>query len=311
MDILHKITPLVEQLSIDEAFLDVTGCERLWGSVTEIGKMIQHRVLAEQHLPVSVGIASNKLVAKIACDYGKPRGIVIVQPGEERAFLAPLQIEKLWGVGQVTGDRLRQLGIETIGDLAAWDEQQLTDTFGDLGSAFYANARGIDNSPVRISHERRSISQEHTFQHDVGDANALQRTLLRMSDHVARRLRRDHLVAQTIRIKLRYADFSTLTRQVTLEQPVDQAQAIYEHAWRLWQRHWQHGRLVRLIGVGVSGLLDESGYQLTLFDHADQRQIDLERALDRIRDRFGGEAITRASLLKRPRKDEEKKRGNA
>ena len=126
MDILCKITPLVEQISIDEAFLDVTGCERLWGSVSEIGKMIQERVLAKQHLPVSLGIASNKLVAKIACDYGKPRGLVLVPPGEERAFLAPLPIEKLWGVGKVTGDKLRHLGIETIGDLAAWDAQQLS-----------------------------------------------------------------------------------------------------------------------------------------------------------------------------------------
>jgi len=277
MDMLPKITPVVEQLSIDEAFLDVTGCERLWGSVTEIGKMIQRRVLEEQQLHVSVGIASNKLVAKIACDYGKPQGFVIVQPGEERTFLAPLPIEKLWGVGKVTGDKLRQLGIETIGDLAAWDEQQLTDTFGDHGKTLFMSARGIDNSPVRVSHERRSISREQTFWHDVGDETVLQRALLRISDHVSRRLRRDHLVAQTVRIKYRYADFTTLTRQVTLEQPVDQAQAIYEHAWRLWKRHWQHGRLVRLIGVGVSGLLDESGYQLTLFDHEDQRRIHLSR----------------------------------
>ncbi len=305
MEILHEITPQVEQISIDEAFLDVTGCEHLWGPVEQIGRLIQTRIKEEQHLPVSLGIASGKLVAKIACDWGKPEGLVIVQPGQEAAFLAPLPIERLWGVGQVTGDRLRAFGILTIGDLAAWPEEELVQQFGDMGRSLYVSARGIDRSRVRRSRPHRSISQEHTFARDVGDEETLLRTLLRMSENVATRLRRRRLVAQTVRIKLRFADFSTFTRQVTLDQPTDQGQVIYERARRLLARNWRKGQMLRLLGVGVSGLLDGGGYQLDLFDQTDQRRARLNRALDDIQTRFGQEAITRASLLEGGGREEE------
>lgn len=297
MDILGQITPVVEQASIDEAFLDVTGCQRLWGPPQEIGQLIQRRVMEEQHLPVSLGIATSKLVGKIACDMGKPRGLVVVQPGEEQAFLAPLPIEKLWGVGKVTGARLREMGVQTIGDLARWPEERLGEVFGESGRNLYQSARGIDPSPVRTSGERRSISQERTFARDVGKMETLQRTLLRMSENVASRLRRGGLVAQTVRIKLRYADFTTLTRQATLEQPTDQGQVIYERALGLLRKNWARRRKLRLLGVAASGLLDGSGYQLALFDRSDQRRTRLNRALDQIRGRFGRDAILRASLL--------------
>ncbi len=306
MDILYEITPAVQQISIDEAFLDVTGCERLWGPPEAIGRLIQRRVREEQGLPISVGIAANRLVAKIACDAGKPQGLVLVPQGEEAAFLAPRPIETLWGVGQVTGRRLRALGIATIGDLAAWDEERAVRTLGERhGRGLWRRAQGLDDSPVQPGSERRSISQEQTFAHDVADRLFLERTMLRMSEAVAARLRRRGWVAQTVRIKLRDPDFVTQTRQETLAQPTDQPEAIYEAARRLLDAHWTAGRPLRLLGVGVDGLLDEAGYQLTLFERDDQRRIRLNQALDEIRDRFGDEAITRAALLRRQHRPEE------
>lgn len=307
MDILHEITPQVEQISIDEAFLDVTGCERLWGPVEQIGRLIQTRIKEEHHLPASLGIATSKLVAKIACDWGKPEGLVIVPPGQEAAFLAPLPIERLWGVGQVTGDRLRAFGILTIGDLAARSEEELAQQFGDMGRSLCLSARGIDRSRVLRSRPHRSISQERTFAKDVSDEETLLRALLRMSENVAASLRRRRLVAQTVRIKLRHSDFSTFTRQARLDHPTDQGQVIYERARRLLARNWRKGQMLRLLGVGVSGLLDGGGYQLDLFDQTDQRRTRLNRALDAIQIRFGPEAITRASLLEG--EDEEREEG--
>lgn len=297
MAILHEITPAIEQISIDEAFLDVTGCEPLWGPVRGIGETIQRRVLEEEQLPVSIGIAPSKLVAKIACDEGKPRGLVLVNPGEEAAFLAPLPIEKLWGVGAATGERLRAHGVETIGDLATWGEESLEGLFGKNGRGLYQAARGIDPSPVHTSHERRSISQERTFARDEPLTETMYRRLLTMSEDLAGQLRRRRTVAQTVRIKLRYADFTTFTRQKTLSEPTDQGQVIYEEARRLLAQHCQPGRLLRLLGVAVSGLLEGGGYQLNLFDHTDQRRIRLNRALDAIRAKHGRGAIRRASEI--------------
>jgi DNA polymerase IV len=297
MAILHEITPAMEPLSIDEAFLDVTGCERLWGAPVEIARLIQRRILQEQQLPCSLGIATNKLVAKVACDTGKPRGLVLVPAGEEAVFLAPLPIDRLWGVGRVTGERLRALGIETIGDLAGWPEEDLVRAFGDAGRHLYRAARGIDESRVQTGRERRSISQERTFGQDEGDQRVLERTLLSISEHVAARLREQRLVAETVRLKLRTPAFVTQTRQAALAQPTDQGQVIYATALQLLRDNWRQGQQLRLLGVAVSGLLDHSGYQLSLFDDSDQRRMRLNRALDEIRGRYGRDAITRASLL--------------
>lgn len=299
MAILHEITPAVEQISIDEAFLDVTGCERLWGPPLEIGRLIQRRVMDEVSLPVSLGIATSKLVAKVACDLGKPQGLVFVPAGTEAAFLAPLPIERLWGVGKVTGARLRRLGIQTIGDLAAWDVEALERLFGKAGRALHSAALGQDASPIAGHRERHSISQEHTFAQDVGEVETLKRTLLAMSEDLAARLRERHLVGREVRIKLRYPDFRTITRQAKLAQPTDQAHVIYAQATTLLEKHWRPGERLRLLGLAVGNLLEEGGYQLDLFENADQRRIRLNRALDEIRKRFGPEAITRASLAGR------------
>lgn len=304
MAILGEITPIVEPLSIDEAFLDVTGCERLWGAPLETARLIQRRILREQQLPCSLGIASNKMVAKIACDLGKPRGLVEVPAGEEAAFLAPLPIERVWGVGQVTAERLRSLGIETIGDLAEWSQEDLVRILGDTGRHLYRAARGIDDSPVETERERRSISQERTFGHDEGDRRVLERTVLAMSENVATRLREQGLVAETVRLKLRTPAFATYTRQASLPRPTDQGQVIYAAALQLFRANWREGQQLRLLGVGVSGLRQHAGYQLDLFDRSDQRRTRLNRTLDAIRERYGQAAITRASLLKRPSQEE-------
>jgi DNA polymerase-4 len=301
MALLREITPAVEQISIDEAFLDVTGCEALWGTAEQIARRIQQRVKSEHSLPISLGVASNKLVAKIACDVGKPQGLVVVPRGQEAAFLAPWPIERLWGVGRVTGARLRSLGMQTIGDLAAWDVEALERLLGQSGRALYAAARGQDASAVQTAHERRSISQERTFAQDIADADVLHRTLLAMSDELAARLRQQQLVAQGVRIKMRTPDFRTVTRQTTLLQPTDQADVIHRHAEELLWRHWRLGQPLRLLGLAVSNLLDGAGYQLALFGEQDRRNIRLSRTLDEIRERFGPEAITRASLLRRSR----------
>jgi len=305
MKVLAQFSPSMEQVSIDEAFLDVTGCESLWGPVAKMGRLIQKRVRDECHLPVSLGIASSKLVAKIACDEGKPKGMVIVEPGTEETFLAPMPIERMWGVGRVTGEALRELGADTIGDLANMGENALVSRFGDHGRALYRNALGIDSIPIRMSRERRSISQERTFSHDVSDGDELQRHLLSMSERVASRLRRRQLVAMPVKIKMRTSDFVTQTRQARIEQPTDQSQTIYQQSDALLQRHWTRGQPLRLLGVGVSGLLEGSGYQLSLFSDSDQRQIRLSEALDEIREKYGSSSIVRASLLRKQRSSED------
>ncbi|MCE5259530.1 MAG: DNA polymerase IV [Chloroflexi bacterium] len=297
MDILKQVTPLVEQVSIDEAFLDVTGCEKLWGPIEHIAHMIQERVNSEVNLPVSLGVAACKIVAKIACDYGKPHGLVIVPPGEEASFLAPLAIERLWGVGKVTGAHLRSLGITTIGKLADYPTLALERLLGSQAEPLQQLARGIDVSQVTTERERRSVSKEVTFSEDVRDYGRLARTLLSMSEQVASSMRAHALVGRTVRIKLRYPDFSTITRQAILENPTDQEQVVYQEALRLLKAQWKAGDAVRLLGVGMSNLLEQGGYQLNLFEHSDIRRSRLNDTLDAIRARWGDDAIQRASLL--------------
>jgi len=303
MQILDEFTPVMEQVSIDEAFLDITGCERLWGTPRQTAERIRTRVASEVGLPISLGVASTKLVAKIACSQGKPNGLVMVPRNEEARYLAPLSVQELWGVGKVTAAKLQAQGIHKIGDLQRLDQNELTARFGDAGAWLYRSSLGIDSSSVSPDRERRSVSHETTFAQDVAEREPLRRTILEMSDHLARQLRERRLVGGTVRLKLRTADFDTFTRQRALEQPTDRAEVINSAATQLLDSNWAPGTRLRLIGVGVSGLLDGAGYQLGLFDDSDQRAIRLANALDEIHKRFGSRAITRASLLRR-RRDE-------
>ncbi len=302
MAVLNNLTPLVQQLSIDEAFLDVTG---LAGGGKRIASDLQSRIDHELGLPCSLGVASNKLVAKIANNIGKasaqsgdyPRAITVVEPGTEAAFLAPLDVRELWGVGPKTAESLAHLDITTIGDIAAYNDRELVRRFGKHGYDLHRRAQGIDNRPVETERETKSVSRETTFSRDVTDRDHLKHTLRKLSDSVGYRLRDKGLAGTTIKNKLRWDDFTTLTRQTTLPTAIDQDNAIYTAALDLFNAH-DTGRRVRLIGVGVSGF-ETSAQQLSLWDAPQQEaNRDLQSALDDIRHKFGTSAITRASQIK-------------
>ncbi len=299
MAILGSYTPILEQVSIDEAFLDVTGTEAHYGPPGDLARTLQEQIQAETQLSASFGVATNKLVAKIASDLRKPHGIVVVPPGQEAAFLAPLPLSRLWGAGPVTQRALGRLGLRTIGDVAALAPAELSGRFGNHGAELWRAAHGISDSPVTPEQEAKSLSREETFAQDIRDAVRLRRELLRMSDAVAARLRRHNLHARTVGIKLRYGDFSTYTRQATLPEPTDSGPVIYAQALALFEALWNPARAVRLLGVGAANLC-QPAHQLRLFEQSDRRQAQLDAALDAIRARFGEDAIQRASLLEAP-----------
>jgi DNA polymerase-4 len=259
MEILHQTSPLVEQISIDEAYLDLTDRVAAWEKAVEIARRLQVRVRDETKLSASLGVATNKLVAKVASGRDKPGGLTVVRPGKEAAFLAPLPVRVLWGVGPVTERRLAAMGVKTVGQLAQLDEEELHARFGQRGTDMARQSRGIDERPVVTEHERKSVSQERTFARDLREKKTLQKQLERLSQGVAEQLRRMELQAGTVAIKLRYADFTTLTRQMKLTAPTDDKEVIYQTARELFKRAWQHGRPVRLLGVAARQLSSPSG----------------------------------------------------
>jgi DNA polymerase-4 len=298
MRLLEEVSPILEQVSIDEAFLDLSGDPRPGG---EVAQHLKRRIRAEVGLPSSFGVAGNKLVAKIATNVGKPDGLVVVPAGAEAAFLAPLPLDLLWGAGPKTRAQLAELGLRTIGQVAAWPEADLVRRFGENGRALARHARGLDDRPVETETAAKSISGETTFARDVTEGEFLRRTYLELAEEVAANLRRDGLAARTVKIKVRWPPFETLTRQVTLEQPTDLADDIHAAAWALFQKVWTPGKRVRLIGVGVSGLM-EAARQLDLFGESEQLRAEkLARTLDAIRDKYGWESVQRAALVKKKR----------
>jgi DNA polymerase-4 len=307
MSILSEYSSLIEPLSLDEAFLDMTGCEARWGSPEELARRLQKRLEGELGLSTSIGLASNKLVAKIASGLEKPHGFVVVPQGREAEFLAPLPVEKLWGVGEVTARSLHEMGVFTIGQLARLPAAQLEARFGRRGSDLYRHARGIDDSPVVAEREEKSLSREVTFAEDIGDGRVLRKTLLSLSEDAARQLRKRGLRGRTVKLKLRYADFQTLTRQVTLDAPTDLEQVIFDQAARLLERAWDKRKKVRLIGVGVSKFEPEER-QLSLFEGTGEGRVAklrrLSQVVDQIREKYGDEAIQRASLVTSSSHDE-------
>ena len=263
MAILHEASPLVEQMSIDEAYMDLTGRVTAWEETVEVARRLQARVRDEIGLSASLGVAANKVVAKVASGHDKPGGLTIVRPGEEAAFLAPLPVQTLLGVGPVTAQRLADLGVATIGELAQVAETELRARFGRNGADLALRARGIDDQPVVTEHELKSISQEVTFSRDLIDLETLRRQLWRLSQEVGQRLKGTDMAAGTVVIKLRYADFTTLTRQMSLAVPTDDEREVYQAARVLLDRVWQQGRPVRLLGVAARGLCAPAG-QLAL-----------------------------------------------
>jgi DNA polymerase-4 len=295
MGIFATYTPLVEPISLDEAFLDVSGSATAFGDGETIARAIKRRVLDETGLVVSVGVATNKLCAKIASDLRKPDALVVVPPGQEAAFLAPLPIRRLWGVGPQAQAALAEYGVATIGQLAALPAPTLHRRFGRHGDDLGARARGVDRGSVQPFHAPKSIGHEHTFGADTRDRVRIEATLLDLAESVGRRLRRHDLAAGAVQLKLRYEGFETLTRQAPLPNQTREARLLYETAVALLRRTLVEGRGVRLVGITAIALSDAQ--QLTLFDAAD-RSDRLTRSIDAVRDRFGERAITRARLIR-------------
>jgi DNA polymerase-4 len=338
MERLYGITSQVEQVSIDEAFLDVSDLPE---SGEEVARRLQSTIRQELDLPCSLGVATNKLVAKIANDTGKhraggsgpPCAITVVSPGEEATFLAPLPTQALWGVGPKTAARLAEMGIHNIGDIASAPEKALVERFGKNGRDLTRRAHGTDDSPIVTSYDPKSFSQETTFASDLRDGEALRKTLSQFSQGVSEELKHHHRLGGTVRLKLRWPDFTTLTRQAALSEPTDQAGVIFKAVVQLFEKVWKPGMAVRLIGVGVShltfiGQLAEKHpsplvQQLSLFDagrqqagrqdserqnseHQDtipqgvvhQKEQLLNATLEELRQRFGEQVIQRGKKPK-------------
>ncbi len=306
--VFEQFTPEIEPLALDEAFLDVTGSLGLFGAPGELGRELKARVLKATGLVVSVGIASNKLVAKVACRLGKPDGLRVVEPGQERATFDPLPIRYLWGVGPVLGDKLTAVGIRTVGELARAEPERVARAAGDRAAYFIARARGIDERPVVSERAPKSIGEESTFERNVSERDIITQAIVAHSEEVARRLRGAGYLGATVTLKMklgqarppregsgrtseaREPDYPLLTRQRTLRAATSDGQVIARTAIELWDET-KLGQAVRLIGVSVSGLQPRGQEQLDLFA---PRRPQVGPTLDAIRERFGAQVIGRA-----------------
>ena len=298
MSILQQTTNLIEQISIDEAFLDVTAID---DDAINIAKNLQIRINKETSLPCSLGVATNKLVAKIASDVGKsrvktntyPNAIEVVPEGKEREFLAPLPARMLWGIGPKTAEALEQIGLRTIGDIAQWPVEDFIQRFGQHGKDLSTKARGEDTRQVITRRETKSVSQEVTFGKDVDDEKRLLDVIERQSKNIAKSLKRSNLEGSTIKLKLRWPNFETITRQITLPEPTDEFETIYKTALKLFKENWKKGFPIRLLGVGISGF-DSQIKQLSLWESAsvDYKKIaQIDAALSEVKSKFGDDAI--------------------
>lgn len=303
MTILHDLSGLVEQISVDEAFVDVTDLPQ---EGEQIARELQRRVKNETGLPCSIGVASNKLVAKIATDTGKARSksggypcaVTVVPPGQEAEFLSPLPARSMWGVGPKMEASLTEIGLHTLGEIAACPLAALERHFGKGGADLHRHALGIDDRPVTVEYEAKSISQETTFARDSDDLAFLRKTVQDLSSKVGYRMRSDGVCARVIRIKLRWSDFSTHTRQVALSQPTDQDGVIAVAAETLLMKLWEKDRLVRLIGVGGSDLV-ETMHQLNLWDTRTEKELRLLTALDDLKAKYGKKIVQHGDRLKK------------
>lgn len=302
-EVLHDFSPAVEMASIDEAYLDMTGTERLHGPPLMSAHKLHQQMKAHTGLNCSIGIGSSRLMAKISSDKAKPNGVLYVLQGLEQSFLAPLDVGKIPGVGKVTRERLNKIGITLIGDLLKVEETVLLDNFGKWGAALIGKARGEDagawfEGEVGEEWQAKSISHEHTFNTDTADVVKLESTLSHLCEKVGRRLREQNFLARTIQLKLRYSDFSTITRAHSLSSPTQVDTEIFSAIARLFHANWQQGRPIRLLGVQTSNFEDLPG-QMDLLGEGDQKQ-KWARALsasDKLRDKFGDSAIFLAKTM--------------
>ena len=302
-DVLCGFTPLVEMASIDEAYLDITGTERLYGPPLSAAHLLHERMHAATKLNCSIGIAASRLVAKICSDQAKPNGVLWVIPGREAAFLAPLDVRRIPGVGKVSEKNLNSLGIRKVGDLARLDERFLEQHFGKVGLALAGKAQGLDAGgwfDTEIGEEEgpKSISHEHTFSEDTAEVALIEATLANLSEMVGRRLREHSLSARTIQLKLRYTDFSTITRAHSIARPTALDTELFEEIRALFHRNWKKGAKVRLLGVHTSGWSEEQAQLDLLGDHTHERWQRALAAADHMRDRFGESAVSLAASLR-------------
>src|ERR1700674_1209750 len=291
--VLCSFSPLVEMASIDEAYLDMTGTERLHGPPLRAAHLLHERMKAQTRLNCSIGIAASRLVAKISSDQAKPNGVLWVMPGQESAFLAPLDVRKVPGVGKVTERNLHSLGIRKVGDLARLDEAFLEQRFGKWGLALAGKSRGLDaggwfDTEIGEDVGPKSISHEHTFSEDTAD----------LAQMVGRRLREHRLHARTVQLKLRYSDFSTITRAHSLARPTQLDTELFEEIRELFRGNWKPGAAVRLLGVHASSFEDASGQMDLIGADKQQRWIQALAAADRLRDRFGESAVSLAASMR-------------
>ncbi|MEW6486430.1 MAG: DNA polymerase IV [Thermodesulfobacteriota bacterium] len=302
--VLRRYTDCVEPLSIDEAFLDVTGSERLFGEGAAVGRRIKDAVREELGLVASVGVAPNKFVAKVASDLEKPDGFVVVPPGAAGAFLAPLPLGRLWGVGPKTAERLMGVGLRTIGDVARLRPRDLAGLLGEGAEHLAALARGEDDRPVEAGEAAKSLGAETTFEEDVDDPEVVRRALLALADRVAGRLRRRRLRAGGVTLKFRDERFASCTRSAVLARPTDLGDELYREVLALLDRVPRSGGRVRLVGVTATRLRaeGEGSVQLGLFEApGGGRRRELFRAVDALEARFGAGVVTRAALVEEPK----------
>ncbi len=292
--VFERYTPVIEPLSLDEAFLEVTGSLRLFGSAAKIGRRIKREIREELNLVASVGVAPNKFLAKLASDIDKPDGFREVREGEARELLDPLPVTRLWGVGPKGAKTLERLGIRTVGQLRAYPPRLLAQHFGSGGEQLWRLAHGEDDRPVVPLQEAKSISNETTFPRDVEDPSTLCVWLTDLAEHVGWRLRGHHLKGRTVTIKLRFSDFSLITRSITLPEPTDVSTEIRDFALRLYRERVPRGHLpVRLVGVGISGFADSGPLQQGLFTAERERDSRIDSLVDGIRSKFGATALRR------------------
>ena len=299
-EILREYTPLVEPLSLDESFLDVTGSEKLFGPALQIARELKRRIRETTGLTASAGIAPNKFLAKIASDYRKPDGLVEIKPEEVQDFLRELPISKLWGVGKATEEVLKGMGILKVGQLALFPAEKIERKLGKFGLELMALARGEDDRPVSPDSDAKSISQEETFTPDLETPDQMKRVLLDQAEQVGWELRKQKLKGSTVTVKVRYPDFTLVTRSLTLPSPTDQGIEIYQTALKLLPRTEAFQKRARLLGVGISNLLHQDDpEQYLLFDSRREKTERSVQAMDRIWEKFGPEAIKRATLVEK------------
>ncbi len=301
--VMNTFSPKVEMASIDEAYLDMTGTERLLGPPLRAAHSLHAAIKTQTQLNCSIGIGTSRLIAKVCSDQAKPNGVLYIVPGQEARFLAPLNVRKIPGVGKVLEQRLNEIGIHKVGDLARLEEGFLKERFGEWGLALAGKSRGLDaggyfDNDIGEDVGPKSVSHEHTFNTDNASQETLEAMLARLSEMVCRRLRENDLHARTVQIKLRYSDFSTITRARSLEHPTQVDGEVFRTARELFRANWESGRTIRLLGVHASGFGETSEQMDLLDDGAAARMRQALSAVDRMRDKFGENAVSLATGMK-------------